>query len=305
MEERRIASLPLVTLSILSCLRSVDPKFDLLATSSQDFYMLHLSPQTLGSTGLLGAMCLAFVAPAIAEPPPPPPPTFPADAVPAIGYSVPGYSVPGYSVPVINQSVSQSASQPVYYPTYSTATAPYTTAPYTAIGRPFAQSGYLIYIPNSSDAALRVAQTIEPNAMLRQWRGQSVIQAGFFQDPNLASARLRALSAQGLTNARSEAVASGTSAMGPGTGIGGPIDSPTDRVKGYYVVIPSAANAFYPIRRSLQGVVRSELIFSHTTERRGSYVGVGPFADRATAAQVENRLVQGQLENARVYFGSF
>jgi hypothetical protein len=295
MEERRIASLPIVTLSILSCLRFVDPKFDLLDTSSQDFYMLHLSPPTWGSTRLLGLLCLALAAPASAEPPPPPPPSFPAVAVPSIGYSVPGHSVP---------VISQSASQPVYYPTYSTATAPYAT-PFTAINPTFAQSGYLIYIPNSSDAALRAAQTIEPNAMLRQWRGQSVIQAGFFQDPNLASARLRALAAQGLTNARSEAVASGTSAMGPGTGIGGPIDSSTDRVKGYYVVIPSAANAFYPIRRSLQGVVRSDLIFSHTTERRGSYVGVGPFADRATAAKVENRLIQGQLENARVYFGSF
>jgi hypothetical protein len=297
MEERRIASLPLVTLSILSCLRFVDPKFDLLATSSQDFYMLHLSASTWGFTSLLGALVLA--APASAEPPPPPPPTFPSNAIPAIGYGV-----PGYSVPVIPQSASQSASQPVYYPTYSTA-APYSTSSYTAVSRPFAQSGYLIYIPNSSDAALRAAQTIEPNAMLRQWRGQSVIQAGFFQDPNLASARLRALAAQGLTNARSEAVASGTAAMGPGTGIGGPIDSATDRVKGYYVVIPSTANEFYPIRRSLQGVVRSELIFSHTTERRGSYVGVGPFADRAAAARVENRLIQGQLENARVYFGSF
>ncbi len=263
--------------------------------------MLHLSAQTVGSTGFFGAICFALVSPAIAQSPPPPPPEIPADALPAIGYSLPVYNQP-LAPPPITVPVS---NQPVYYPTYSSA--PYSTAPQAVPYRTsatFGQSGYLIYVPNSSDAALRAAQTIEPNAMLRQWRGQSVIQAGFFQDPNLASARLRALATQGLTNARSEAVASGTSVNGPGTGIGGP-DTSADRVKGYYVVIPSAANSFYPIRRSLEGVVRSNLIFSNTTERRGSYVGVGPFADRATAAKVENRLIQGQLDNARVYFGSF
>lgn len=263
--------------------------------------MTHLPNPIWGTTGFLGAIFLALVAPiATAESPPPPPPLFPIDVVPAIGYSLPPSNLPPLQMPDI--SVSDRANQPVYYPTYSTAPQ---SIPYRTITSTFAQSGYLIYIPNSSDAALRAAQTIEPNAMLRQWRGQSVIQAGFFQDPNLASARLRALATQGLTNARSEAVASGTSVTGPGTGIGGPIDTSADRIKGYYVVIPSAANEFYPIRQALQGVIRSDLIFSNTTERRGSYVGVGPFADRATAATVENRLIQEQLENARVYFGSF
>jgi hypothetical protein len=262
--------------------------------------------------GLVGSAVLATGRPGLAEPPPPPPPSFPIDAVPAVGYSLPSSNLPIVSPgdAAWSNAPYYLTQQPYYYSTQPYSTQPYSTQPIAASQAwtqpaTFNQSGYLIYVPASSEAALRSAQRIEPNAIVRQWRGQSVIQAGFFQDPKLASARLQALATQGLTQAKSEYVSSGTSTIGPGTGIGGGLDRDTDRAKRYYVVIPSAPPDFYPIRQNLQSIVRSDLVFSGTNSHRGPYIGIGPFTDRASAAAVESRLIQGNFDNARVYFGSF
>lgn len=269
--------------------------------------MLHLPRPALGSS-LIGAVLLSLISPSTpigAEVPPPPPPTLPSlpeTSVLAVPYSQPSpLPAPTWSLPPLPTNVPVNAIPVISVP--ASYTVSQTTSPYTAISPTFSRSGYLIYVPGSSDRDLRSVQAIEPTALIRQWRGQSVIQAGFFQDAKLASARLQALAARGLTNARSEAVSPGTSITGPNTGVGGSIGA--DRTKGYYVVIPGNAPDLYPIRQSLQRIVRPELIFSSILGRRGPYVGVGPFSNRAAAAQVENRLIKGQFDNARVYFGSF
>jgi hypothetical protein len=61
---------------------------------------------------------------------------------------------------------------------------------------------YVVYVDNGNSGLLQQVRRVEPTALLRQYQGRSVIQAGTFSKPDNAQRRLKELADNGINGVR-------------------------------------------------------------------------------------------------------
>jgi hypothetical protein len=151
-------------------------------------------------------------------------------------------------------------------------------------------SNYLVYVNGASLVTLQQVQQLEPKAFVRQYNGNSVIQAGVFSKGSNAQELAKKLQSQGI-DVRLVSLATGE-------------ETDFGASKSYFVVIP-ASRQDLPL---VAGKVRQMRIdmpvnISQKDQPRGSHVKVGPFPERSQAERLNRYIVDSGLRNARVYYG--
>ncbi len=151
-------------------------------------------------------------------------------------------------------------------------------------------SNYLVYVNNTSLVTLQQVQQLEPKAFVRQYNGQSVIQAGVFSKGSNAQELAKKLQSQGI-DVRLVSLATGE-------------ETDFGESQSYFVVIP-ANREDLPL---VAGKVRQMQIdipvnISQKDQPRGSHVKIGPFLERSQAERLNRYMVDSGLRNARVYYG--
>lgn len=150
---------------------------------------------------------------------------------------------------------------------------------------------YLVYVNNPNATRLEQVKQLEPAAFLRQFQGQSVIQAGVFSQSLNATNIAKQLQSQGIATR----VVNLTTGKEIAT---------SARSKFYFVVIPVGKQDLPLIERQVKQLpTKVPAIISQRQEPRGSHLRVGPFMQRDKAESYNRYLIGSGLSNARVYYG--
>ncbi|XGV95907.1 MAG: hypothetical protein ACAF41_24590 [Leptolyngbya sp. BL-A-14] len=191
----------------------------------------------------------------------PPPPTV----------SVPGLS----SAPSFPNSTPLPGSETVFL------------APVNRQGTPLNQ--YTVYVYGDSPYLLQQVRAIEPNASVQRYQGQSVIQAGTFDNETSARRQIAALNAQGIM----AELATNTSVTSA--------PSNTVTTSRYVVVIPGDQNELPGLAdRVIRMGIRQEAI-QEKSAPLGPHLEIGPFAQHSDAKKISQFLNGGGLDS-RVYY---
>lgn len=141
---------------------------------------------------------------------------------------------------------------------------------------------YLVFVNQDSPLMLQLVKQIEPTAFMRQYKENSVIQAGIFQDKDNAEELETKLESQGVEAQILK----------------------LDQSKLYFVVIPAQGKDVPRIKDRVTRLgMNAKAVVSNRDKKRGSYVRVGPFVQREQAEQWKNHILASGLENALVYYG--
>lgn len=151
-------------------------------------------------------------------------------------------------------------------------------------------NSYLVYVNDSSFSTLQQIQQLEPKAFVRQYNGQSVIQAGVFSKNSNAQQQAKALQSRGIT-ARIVSLATGE-------------ETDFRESKSYFVVIPASREDLLLVEdRVKQLRIDMPVNISQRDKPRGTHIKIGPFPERGQAERLNRYMVDSGLRNARVYYG--
>lgn len=188
----------------------------------------------------------------------------------------PTVSVPGLSSPSgLTNSTPLPGSETVFL------------APVSRQGVPLNQ--YTVYVYGDSPYLLQQVRAIEPNASIQRYQGQSVIQAGTFDNETSARQQIAALNAQGIM---AELAANTVPNSAPSSPVA------TSR---YIVVIPGNQNELPGLAdRVIRMGIRQEAIQEKSTPL-GPHLEIGPFAQHSDAKKISQFLNGGGLDS-QVYY---
>ncbi len=150
---------------------------------------------------------------------------------------------------------------------------------------------YIVYVNGDSPYLLQQVRTIEPNASIQQYQGQSVIQAGTFDSEAQARQQIAALNAQGIL-----------AEMATTTGIS-MTTAPTSvaAVSHYLVIIPGSREELPALAdRAVRMGIRQEAIQQKDIPL-GPHLEIGPFTDNQDASKISQFLNGGGLDS-QVYY---
>ncbi|MBW4470117.1 MAG: hypothetical protein KME45_06895 [Stenomitos rutilans HA7619-LM2] len=187
----------------------------------------------------------------------------------------PTVSVPGLSSPNSLNSTPLPGSETVFL------------APVNRSGATLGQ--YTVYVNGDSPYLLQQVRAIEPSASVQRYQGQSVIQAGTFDNEASARRQITALNSQGImaelaTNAAVNATPSSS--------------APTSR---YVVVIPGSQNDLPGLAdRVIRMGIRQEAV-QEKSAPFGPHLEIGPFAQHSDAKKISQFLNGGGLDSLVYY----
>ena len=149
---------------------------------------------------------------------------------------------------------------------------------------------YTVYVNGDSPYLLQQVRSIEPNASVQRYQGQTVIQAGTFDNEASARRQIAALNSQGIL---AELATANATLSAPQANV--TTTSP------YVVVIPGGRDELASLAdRAVRMGIRQEAI-----QEKGSPLGphleIGPFAQHSDAKKISQFLNGGGLD-ARVYY---
>jgi hypothetical protein len=166
---------------------------------------------------------------------------------------------------------------------------------------------YVVYVDNGNSGLLQQVRRVEPTALLRQYQGRSVIQAGTFSKPDNAQRRLKELADNGINGVR---VVSSNGQEIPYPDRNYPDRNYPDRnypgnnrSNYYYVVIPGRSQDLQIIQDTIRSKIGQGAVILQRNQPLGSHVAVGRFTQRGVAEQWNSYLRNLGFGNARVYYG--
>jgi len=166
---------------------------------------------------------------------------------------------------------------------------------------------YVVYVDNGNSRLLQQVRRVEPKALLRQYQGRSVIQAGTFNKPDNAQRRLRQLADNGINGVR---IVSSNGQEIPYPDRNYPDRNYPDRnypgnnrSNYYYVVIPGRSQDLAIIEDRIRSKIGQRAVILQRNQPLGSHVAVGGFTKRSDAEQWNTYLRNLGFGNARVYYG--
>jgi hypothetical protein len=160
-------------------------------------------------------------------------------------------------------------------------------APINRQGAPLGQ--YTVYVNGDSPYLLQQVRSIEPAASVQRYQGQTVIQAGTFDNEASARRQIAALNAQGMMAelATNNATVNTT-----------PATATTSR---YVVVVPGGQNELASLTaRAIRMGIRQEAI-QEKSAPLGPHLEIGPFAQHSDAKKISQFLNGGGLDSLVYY----
>jgi hypothetical protein len=166
---------------------------------------------------------------------------------------------------------------------------------------------YVVYVDNGNRVLLQQVRRVEPTALLRQYQGRSVIQAGTFSKADNAQRRLSELVSNGINGVR---IVSSNGQDIPYPDRNYPDRNYPDRnypgnnrSNYYYVVIPGRSQDLPTIEDKIRRNLGQRAVILQRNQPLGSHVAIGGFTQRADAEQWNSYLRNLGFGNARVYYG--
>lgn len=151
---------------------------------------------------------------------------------------------------------------------------------------------YLVFVNQDSPLTLQEVQQIEPTAFEREYKGNRVIQAGIFGEPDNAQQLAIELESRGIT-ARVASLATGAET-----------DFRLNSSRSYFVVIPAPPADLPGIADQVTRIGGdAQVVVSQRSTPQGSHVRVGPFPKYRQAFHWNLRLLKSGLRKARIYYG--
>ena len=151
---------------------------------------------------------------------------------------------------------------------------------------------YLVFVNQDSPLTLQEVQQIEPTAFEREYKGNRVIQAGIFGEPDNAQQLAIELESRGIT-ARVASLATGAET-----------DFRLNSSRSYFVIIPAPPADLPGIADQVTRVGGdAQVVVSQRSTPSGSHVRVGPFSKYRQVFYWNLRLLKSGLRNARIYYG--
>ncbi|PSB25504.1 hypothetical protein C7B82_23050 [Stenomitos frigidus ULC18] len=158
------------------------------------------------------------------------------------------------------------------------------------INRQGVAAQYVVYVNGDSPYLLQQVRSIEPNAVVQQYQGQTVIQAGTFDNEASARRQIAALNSQGIM-AELGTINAASNVLSPNV-------ATTSR---YVVVIPGGRDELASLAdRAIRMGIRQEAI-QEKGAPLGPHLEIGPFAQHSDAKKISQFLNGGGLD-ARVYY---
>jgi hypothetical protein len=160
---------------------------------------------------------------------------------------------------------------------------------------PLSRSGttleqYIVYVNGDSPYLLQQVRSIEPNASVQRYQGQTVIQAGTFDQEASARRQIAALNSQGIM-----------AEMGTTSGVVTAISSNAGATSRYVVVIPGGRDELASLTdRAIRMGIRQEAI-QEKGAPLGPHLEIGPFTQHSDAKKISQFLNGGGLD-ARVHY---
>lgn len=272
---------------ILNLFSSALPK-RLLAYLSQG---LQKSRLWLGLCGAIACFALGTVtssAQQSTELPPPPPVAFP-DAE----------TQPSLPTAPLSDPFNQSFSSPAGMPLAPNATEereasfqPSPDAPPAPLDR------YLVYVNGDSPYLLQQVQMVAPTASVQQYRGQSVIQIGRFNDEATARQQIAALNTQGI---RADLIVSDERSVSNAPGNASEVPAEVSSTNRYLVVIPADRQDMATLTEQVLRLGIQQAAIQQKSAPLGPHVQIGPYADRNQAEMVSHYLRQSGMDAIVVY----
>jgi hypothetical protein len=161
---------------------------------------------------------------------------------------------------------------------------------------------YLVFVNGESTLLLQQVQRFEPSAAYATFRGNTVIQLGYY--PNEAAARqvVEALRTQGLIanihNPQTNQVLSGLEVA-----IAAPMPQP-EFPRAYYLLVPGLVEELPPLAARLTQMAIPDVRITVRPMPLGGFVSVGPFKNTRAAFTALDRLQGAGLTRVRLYYGS-
>lgn len=152
---------------------------------------------------------------------------------------------------------------------------------------------YLVYVRGGRPGLLSQVRQVEPDAFVRTYNGESVIQAGVFLEERFARSRVQALEARGI-NAR-------LGRIDLNGGIPSLVSAGSE--KGYFTIIPGDRAELNRIASQIRPLVSPGVEVSIRDEPYGPHVAIGPFERRSRARSLSRQLQQAGFGRSRVHYG--
>ena len=218
-----------------------------------------------------------------------------------------GWAIGGWAIVSLTTVTPSQAQQLVPLPPPPTVSVPgLTTAPYatnstplpggeTVFLAPVNRSGatveqYTVYVNGDSPYLLQQVRSLEPTASVQRYQGQTVIQAGTFDNEASARRQIAALNSQGIM-----------AEMATTSGLMTATSSNTATTSRYVVVIPGGRDELASlVDRAIRMGIRQEAI-QEKGAPLGPHLEIGPFAQHSDAKKISQFLNGGGLD-ARVYY---
>lgn len=185
----------------------------------------------------------------------------------------PTVSVPGLAAPLTNATPTSEGETVFLAP----------------VNRQGTVGQYMVYVNGDSPYLLQQVRAIEPTASIQRYQGQSVIQAGTFENEASAKRQIAALNAQGLMAGLMTTTAANA------------IPSNLATTSRYLVVIPGGQSELSALAdRAIRMGIRQEAIQQKNTPL-GPHLEIGPFGQHSDAKKISQFLNGGGFD-ARVYY---
>ena len=166
---------------------------------------------------------------------------------------------------------------------------------------------YIVYVKSDSALLLDEVHKVEPQAIIKTYQGERVIQAGLFNQRENARQSVIALNSIGITAELKKYDPTIRTFIKPSyRGPRGTYYKPGVRSsdsKEYYVVIPARAKYLPDIAETVELLGAPVYGIEERERPLGNHVAVGPFSDRGTAERWNRYLLDFGLSNSRVYYG--
>ena len=151
---------------------------------------------------------------------------------------------------------------------------------------------YLVFVNQDNPLTLQEVQHIEPTAFMREFKGNLVIQAGIFGEPDNAQQLAIELESRGIA-ARVASLATGAET-----------DFRLNNSRSYFVIIPAPPADLPGIADHVTRIGGdAQVVVSQRSTPSGSHVRVGPFSKYRQVFYWNLRLLKSGLRNARIYYG--
>ncbi|MBW4691143.1 MAG: hypothetical protein KME27_05185 [Lyngbya sp. HA4199-MV5] len=187
----------------------------------------------------------------------------------------PTVSVPGLSSPGSLNSTPLPGNETVFL------------APVNRPGVTLSQ--YTVYVNGDSPYLLQQVQAIEPSASVQRYQGQSVIQAGTFDNEASAQRQIAALNSQGIMAELATNVGGST------------VPSNSVTTSRFVVVIPGSQKDLPVLAdRVIRMGIRQEAI-QEKSAPFGPHLEIGPFAQHSDAKKISQFLNGGGLDSLVYY----